>query len=287
MKDHRTNFDNLQRVITLPRRELAPFVRNFMFGGFDSLDVHLPASADPQLVIYLRGGAVLLPESGHPKTLPLAFVSGPLLAPRRFQVMPGSCFISATFRPSGFLQCFGVPVNYLGSEAVPLENLLAPSELVPLLHRLHQAKRIENLVTALEAFLLRKRLLQKHELPFLPAMPVEHLLRPTGELAASLELSTRQFERRFLMHHGVPLRDYRRLARFSTVLSILMRSQPATTTLSMAAQEAGYVDQPHFTRDFRQFVGDTPASFLKNRFESGSGYGFWQFNSEELQTFIS
>ena len=258
-----------------------------MYGGFDTLDVHLPASADPQLVVYLSGGAVLLRDSGEADKLPLGFVSGPLLAPRRFRVVPGSRFISATFRPSGFLQCFGIPVNCLGPDAVPLEDLLAPVELVPFLHRLHEAKRIEDLVGPIETFLLHKKMLREREPPFLSAMPVDRLLMPTGELAAQLGLSTRQFERRFLMHHGVPLRDYRRLARFSKVLSVLMQGPPATTTLSAAAHDAGYVDQPHFNRDFRQFVGDTPASFLRNRFDSGSGYAFWQFNNDELQAFVS
>lgn len=258
-----------------------------MYGGFDSLNVHLPASADPQLVIYLSGEGILLRDKGQTNKLPLAFVTGPLLAPRRFRVAPGSFFISATFRPSGFLRCFGIPVNCLGPDAVPLEDLLPPLDVVPLLERLHEAKHIQNLVETLEAFLLQKRMLREREPPFLPAMPVERLLQPTSELAAHLALSTRQLERRFLMHHGVPLRDYRRLARFSIVLPMLMGSQPATSMLSAAALEAGYVDQPHFTRDFRQFVGDTPASFLRSRFDSESGYGFWQFNKNELQAFVS
>lgn len=270
------------RALALPRPELAPWVRNFLIGGFPSLDVHLPASADPQLVVYLRGGAVLRHGDGSMENLPSAFAAGPSLVPRRFRVAPGSCFVSAMFKPSGFLRCFGIPVNSLGPELVPLDAFLAAGELLPLLHALHHARRTRELVDAMEAFLLGKLLRNERAPPFLPVLPVDRLLLPTRELAASLDLSTRQFERRFLMHHGVPLRDYRRLARFAMALGILMRGQPS---LAAAALDAGYVDQPHFTRDFKEFVGDTPASFVKSRFEDDTGYGFWQFDSEELRAF--
>lgn len=46
----------MTRKIILPRPELAPYVRNFMIGGFDGLSVHLPATPDIQLLVYLRGG---------------------------------------------------------------------------------------------------------------------------------------------------------------------------------------------------------------------------------------
>ncbi|MBQ5946442.1 AraC family transcriptional regulator [Massilia sp. ST3] len=273
------------RTIVLPRQELAPFVRNIMLGGFPSVEVHLPARTDPQLVVYLRGGSVVLREDGREERLPQAFVTGPVLEPGRFRTEPGACFISATFRPSGFLHCFGIPVNLLGRDPVPLDSLLAPDELLPLLDRLHRARRSRDLVAALESFLLRARARADRDPPFLPVLGAERLLRPAAELAASLEVSTRQFERRFLMHHGLPLRDVRRLARLSMALALLMRSQPGAASLAAAAHDAGYVDQPHFNRDFRQFVGDTPASFLRRRFDSGAGYGFWQMDSEELRAF--
>lgn len=271
------------RAIALPRRELAPFVRNLMVSSFPTLDVHLPASPDPQLVVYLRGGAMLKREDGRLEPLPTVFAVGPSLIPRRFRVAPGSRFVAAVFKPSGFLHCMGIPVNSLGPGLVPLDAVLAPGELLPLLDRLHRARRVRELIEALEAFLLQKRRRCERDPPFLPPLAVQQLLLPTRELAATLDLSTRQFERRFLAHHGVPLRDYRRLARFSMVLALLMRGQPS---LASAALDAGYVDQPHFNRDFREFVGDTPASFVKNRFEEDTGYRFWQFDSEELRAFF-
>jgi AraC-like DNA-binding protein len=39
-------------------------------------------------------------------------------------------------------------------------------------------------------------------------------------------------------------------------------AQLGTRDLAEVALEAGYFDQPHFTREFREFTGQSPAQFL-------------------------
>lgn len=273
-----------RRLFALPRRALAPYVKNFIGGGFDVAMPHLPASPDVQFVIYLQGGGTLLdgPEAGR---LPQVFLSGPTMAPRRFRVEPGSTFLSAVFRPSGVLHCFGVPADCLGGASVPLDAVVGQSEAARLHEALALAGSFRDRVRILEDFLMRRPGSAARESALLPPLPFERLFMPVGELATGLGLGVRQFERRFLAHHGVALRDYRRLARFAMSLSILMRAQ-GRPGLAAAAQEAGYVDQAHFSRDFRQFVGDTPSNFLAGREDEASGYRFWAFGRDELDSFL-
>lgn len=275
------------RRFALPRRALAPWIKNLIGGGFDVATPHLPASPDAQLVIYLRGGGALLGE-GSGGRLPQAFLSGPALAPRRFRVEPGSAFIAAVFRPSGVPHCFGIPADCLGGASVPLDAVVKPSEAARLQEALHAARGFREQVRVLEDFLARRpgAGARAREASALAPLSFERLFMPVGELAAERGLGVRQFERRFLADHGVALRDYRRLARFAQALSVLLR-EGNRPTLAVAAHEAGYVDQAHFSRDFRQFVGDTPSGFLARRGDAGSGYRFWQFGRAELDSFVA
>lgn len=270
-----------ERQLALPRRALAPWVKNLIGGGFEIAMPHLPASPDAQLVIYLRGSATVLGEHAGER-LPTAFLSGPTLAPRRFVVEPGSAFMSAVFRASGILHCFGIPADCLGPAPVPLDAVVGRSEAACLVDALQHARGFLERVRVLEDFLLRQA--GEGQGAPLPQLAFERLFQPVGTLAADAGLGVRQFERRFLAHHGVALRDYRRLARFAMALSSLMREH-GRPTLAQAALDAGYVDQAHFSRDFRQFVGDTPSGFLARRADSDSGYRFWQFGREELDSF--
>jgi AraC-like DNA-binding protein len=199
-------------------------------------------------------------------------------------VQPGSAFMSAVFRGSGILHCFGIPADCLGTTAVPLDALVGQAALARLQDELHHAGDFRGRVRVLEEFLLRRPGTGARALPPLPSLSFDRLFQPVDVLAADLGLGVRQFERRFLAHHGVALRDYRRLARFTQALSVLMRSQ-GRPSLALAAYDAGYVDQAHFSRDFRQFMGDTPSGFLAGREDEASGYGFWQYEREELDSF--
>ena len=275
----------MYRQIVLPTKELLPYVRNFMISGFDSPDVHLPATVDVQLVIYLRGGS-FLPDAGgrFAERAPAAFVCGPSLLPRLFRVTPNSLFIAATFRPAGFFSCFGIPANLLGHRPVPLEAMIGNGASAALQESLLLKKNIQP-HAILETFLQQQLRLRRTETA-LPALALGQLLSPTAELARALDISTRQLERRFLSHHGMPLRDYRRLARFSTALACLLQHTSQRIALVRIAQEAGYVDQAHFTRDFHQFVGATPGRYVKSRGQDDSVYRLWQLTPQELTAFV-
>ncbi|HJV75171.1 MAG TPA: helix-turn-helix domain-containing protein [Noviherbaspirillum sp.] len=275
----------MSRQVVLPRLELRPYVRNFMMSDFASLDVHLPASIDVQIVVYLRGQGFLLEDKTFDRKIPTAFFAGPSLFPRRFRVEPGSRFIAATFRPSGFFSCFGIPVSVLNEQLVPLDCIVRSHEAASLLDELYQNKNDELLIHALEKFLLQSIFANRNEEAYLPVLSLERLLMPATEIARAMDISTRQLERRFLIRYGVSLRDYRRISRFSAALAGLMHGGAQYGSLAQTAVDAQYVDQSHFTKDFRQFVGATPGHFLKARRESDSIYHLWQLNPEELQSY--
>jgi AraC-like DNA-binding protein len=79
----------------------------------------------------------------------------------------------------------------------------------------------------------------------------------------ALGVSARQLERRFEELVGVTPRFACKVARFQRAVDLAIH-QP-DIRLARLAVEAGYYDQPHFTREFKALAGITPTGFLAER----------------------
>ncbi|RAJ29531.1 helix-turn-helix transcriptional regulator [Pedobacter cryoconitis] len=81
------------------------------------------------------------------------------------------------------------------------------------------------------------------------------------DLSKHYQLSERQFERRFKQTTGVSPYQYSKILRFQRSLSKL--NLHTTENLSDVAYQSGFADQSHFIREFKQYAGLTPNSYLK------------------------
>ena len=84
-------------------------------------------------------------------------------------------------------------------------------------------------------------------------------MRPSSAMPERT-LSSRQYRRRFESAVGIPPKLLQRIYRFQRVLPMIGR-----IPMSQAALAAGYYDQAHLIRDFRQFAGITPSQWLRGR----------------------
>jgi AraC-like DNA-binding protein len=80
-----------------------------------------------------------------------------------------------------------------------------------------------------------------------------------GRLARDLGISSRQLERRFLKLVGLTPKVFCRMQRFQEVFRAIDENQPNWLE---AALSAGYYDQAHLIRDFRDLAGEPPAALL-------------------------
>lgn len=78
-------------------------------------------------------------------------------------------------------------------------------------------------------------------------------------LAEECDVSTRSLERLFERHVGMSPKLLSRVTRFQRAL----RSHGRRPSLLDSALAAGYYDQPHFLRDFRDFAGVSPTRFFR------------------------
>lgn len=76
-------------------------------------------------------------------------------------------------------------------------------------------------------------------------------------LAARLDISTRQLERRFALAVGLPPKRWARVARFRAVTEAIGRG--TSPSLAALAHDHGYADHAHMTREFAAFAGVPPS----------------------------
>ncbi len=83
----------------------------------------------------------------------------------------------------------------------------------------------------------------------------------SAAIAREVGLSHRQLNRMFRERLGFGPKSLIRLGRFQRALRSLER--PGCESVAAVAVRAGYFDQAHLTRDFRQFAGIGPARYLR------------------------
>lgn len=104
---------------------------------------------------------------------------------------------------------------------------------------------------------------------------IHALRRARGNLSLALAadqagLSVRQFRRRCEEASGLAPRHLARILRFRHACEIAARQN--RQNWAAIALDAGYFDQAHLIRDFREFTGATPVSLFSNHRAMGSGY---------------
>lgn len=81
-----------------------------------------------------------------------------------------------------------------------------------------------------------------------------------SELADTVALSKKQFQRIFSEHVGATPKEFMRIVRFHRALYTLQKNPSMNfTTL---AHECGYYDQAHMTNEFKLFSGYTPSQYV-------------------------
>jgi len=93
------------------------------------------------------------------------------------------------------------------------------------------------------------------------AMRAAHGTLPVSQVAAAAHATVRTLERRFKHSSGHTVKEVSGLMRFEQVRNHLWLTPAAS--LAGLAQELGYADQAHLSREFKRYSGTTPAAFAR------------------------
>jgi AraC-like DNA-binding protein len=170
--------------------------------------------------------------------------------------------IGIRFRPAGSALLGGAPARELRDSALDAQDagVRIPAELLEVLASLGSDR---DRARVLDRVLLRR--LENTSLDHQMLALQRCIVESGGELrtrwlAQVAGLSMRQLQRRFHTATGLTPKLLSRLVRLQRALVVV---QERHNTLASVAASAGYADQAHFTRDFREFAGVSPSEYFR------------------------
>lgn len=234
-------------------RDLAPYLLEFW-----QYEVPEPLSYVP-VQIYPSGVSVLrfdIRPDGVDATL-----FGPSLSPNlRGLFFRGVPIFGVAVRATHTYQLLGLSASELRELRIALD-VFWPRALPELKQRLWHAADFAQRVAILSEFLRGVLRTRAPDPEFLGAF--QALVESGGRLplAAKSGASERTMRRQFARFVGVSPKEMARVIRFQRLLSNMVQAVPGD--LARIAQQAGYSDQAHMTREFVRMVGVAPGEYLR------------------------
>ncbi|RZK28757.1 MAG: AraC family transcriptional regulator [Hymenobacter sp.] len=246
-----------------PPEELRTTIKCFWYTSLDfgALPASFEVLPDGYVEIIFHFGSVcsIATEEGL-QPLPSPFMVGLLKQPvhfhttNRLQIMGVRCFPWAVF------ELLGLPPDKDGVRI--FKHPLAT--LQPALAELVQAGKLAEALAQVAEYFMQARLQNASD--SLPGkaggvMQATNGTLPVSQVAAAAHATVRTLERKFKQAAGHTVKDVSGLMRFEQVRNHLWLHPAAN--LAGLAQELGYTDQAHLSREFKRYSGTTPAAFAR------------------------
>ncbi|HVF17323.1 MAG TPA: helix-turn-helix domain-containing protein [Steroidobacteraceae bacterium] len=259
-------------MIRTPHPALRPFVRDLWInerprsGHPNTADERAMPDGLMHIVIRLSHAQIRIADSSKAHDFGYAVLGGA----RSGHYVRGSHAsarsIGATLLPGAARVFFGNSALAFANRHTKLDDLWG-AEVTLLREHLAELRRPSLQLDLFELYLLNR----------LPAIRGVHpaiaaslaALQPDEDVSSMVErsgFSHRRFVELFVETVGLSPKKFMRVRRFQRVLKMLS-AQP-TKSWAQLALDAGYADQPHLNRDFREFAGLAPEEYRRAAPES-------------------
>jgi len=255
-------------------------VRIAEYSGEEAIAIKVSPNGMPGIVFHQNNGQAALEQiithSGRTSCPPPLFLYGPVIEPSIMTFKrKGFTTIQVIFKPHALKTLLGIDASTLAPGWAELHEFGAgylPSQLM-------EARNGRERMTLLTNFLVAKFLQEKPRDTL-----VEESLRlihtnigslHVKDLLDSLNISERQFERRFTQTVGLTPNVYLRMKRFNEAIRMIKTRR--FKRLTDVAFALNFSDQSHFIRDFKAFSGMTPKSLsqkVDDFYHDLTGYSF-------------
>ncbi len=246
-----------------PSENLIPFIKEYIIIKSD-VATESKTLPDTGLVMTFRfHGNVLKVNNRIQEAIPVSAVAGLRREARNFYYESNTANFLVIFNVGGFRAFTMMSANDLFGKSISNENFFTASELNRITERLAEAKSDRERVHSINKLLTSKLIRTERDTMITHAIQKIKssggLIRIT-ELAGALNISQDPFEKRFRASVGSSPKQYASIIRLRRIIE----NFSPDISLTEAAINAGYFDQSHFNKDFRQFTGQTPRDFFKS-----------------------
>ncbi|AKU92582.1 Transcriptional regulator, AraC family [Vulgatibacter incomptus] len=241
-----------------PCHVLAPYVRAFevVEAREETTRTLLPEAG---LIVGFRfsGAATLL---GEDLRVPDRVVTGLRSSVRRMRTSAGGGMVLAKFHTGAAAPFVELGLHELFGATCSLDELFPRDELDEVEDRIALAGDHQDRVAAFEAFLLKRRCRARDRVALAAARAIQATpsIRVRA-LADELGLSQDALEKRFRREIGASPKRFASMLRLRSAID----SYGPGESLAQLALDAGYYDQSHFIRDFREATGTAPRRFFE------------------------
>jgi AraC-like DNA-binding protein len=193
-------------------------------------------------------------------------VSGAHCQPYVIHTAQQASLLGVRFKLGRARDVIGVPLHVLGNEHVALSDIWGNAAFA-LQDSVMKAKTPEELCVQVERFLGARLRGARGPHPVIAeairALAGAEDPSPVTAVACASGLSARRFIEVFHRDVGLRPKQFSRVMRFRRALSLLGRGPDES--LAALALEAGYYDQAHFTREFKELSGLSPTAYRSAR----------------------
>jgi AraC-like DNA-binding protein len=254
-----------------PAIEISNFVKEYViFHAIFDCNANIPSKSYPinpeEGITFIVQGRLFseTPELGISQQRPQITLFGLPSYRQNLFISHEYLMFHIRFQPGGLFKLLRIPMTELLHKYIDAE-LVFGQEIKFVNEQLANAKNYDCMPFILDTYILRKiTKLKKNEQPIdkIGKMILENPQSFNLEKSAGKAcLSHRQFEKRFVQQIGITPKHFSRICRFYQAYE-LKEHQPKLDWLSIAVQ-TGYSDYQHLVKDFKEFAGTSPNTFIE------------------------
>ena len=254
----------MQHLEFEPPEELRDAIKCFWYDrrefGALQTDFEVVPDGYSEIIFHFGSGCSIL-QAGAFQALTSPFIVGLLNAPARFNTRERFEVIGVRCFPWAVFDLLGLPP--WKSDVYVVDHPISGLQIT--LAEFVQAGKINDAVAGVRQYFMDTRLpsfIDDTVVKAGAAMTKTNGKLHVSEVASAAHATVRTLERKFKRSAGYSVKDVSGLMRFEQVRNRLWHFPNAN--IAGLAQEFGYADQSHLSRDFKRYTGTTPAAFARN-----------------------